>query len=433
MRRYLLIALLLVSCLGFAQQSVIPNNNTIKSSILGNQKINRNKLTASGTIERWYSYVNAYEKYYGQKVASLNANYLFPDSTVIIKNNDSSFSSPWIHSLGVVMDFKIDMFGTPNPNDNFYSYWPFHIDSLMTSGIYTRVSDSTIVDTLEISFYQAHQTAANLNSRSYYYNNGITANLGTDTLIFVNFMWDSILHKAPGPLKVIKVLMDDKFYTDTNASGIHQILTKVNQSFPLITSGIYNLSYNGVVGVTYSFKPGYSWNVNLDTLGVNINSWQFLSWELEGDSTFPRYDKNDWNTSYIISKDVRYRNNGWWNGYYVPSFTYMANSAEYKYEAHETWLKVSQNVGSVNEKRNINFTVYPNPSNEELNVKFGSAANGTYTVILLNIFGQEVYNTQVDATANQVESLNFSSLDKGVYLLSISGNGMNTVQRVVLK
>jgi len=135
MRRYLLIALLLVSCLGFAQQSVIPNNNTIKSSILGNQKINRNKLTASGTIERWYSYVNAYEKYYGQKVASLNANYLFPDSTVIIKNNDSSFSSPWIHSLGVVMDFKIDMFGTPNPNDNFYSYWPFHIDSLMTSGM----------------------------------------------------------------------------------------------------------------------------------------------------------------------------------------------------------------------------------------------------------------------------------------------------------
>ncbi len=435
MKKYLLLTLLLVSGMAVAQQAGILNNKTIKKSVNGNQKVNRNKLTTSGTVERWYSYANSYENFFGQKVARLNANYLFPDSTVIIKNNDSSFSSPWIHSLGVVIDLQAPPFKDLSTiSNNFFSGWPYTIDSLSTSGIYTRVSDSSIVDTLIIKLYEAHPNTVNLNNRSYFYNIGINSNLKSDTVFFVNFNWDFSSLKASGAFKEIKVLMDDNFFLDTNVGGLHQIDVAVKQSMP-ITPLIPNIRdrYYGNIGITYDFKPGYLWNANIDTLGLNVNSWKFLSWKLNGDSTYQNYNKDDWNASYIIPTSVRYNNASGWNNAYIPSYAFMNTTPDYKYEAHESKLKVSQNVGNTIEIVKIDFSVYPNPNSGYFNLRFGNISHDTYSIKILSLLGQEVYKTQVEASANQVETFNFNNLDKGVYLLSISGNGMNTVQRVILK
>ena len=425
--RLLTIALAFAS-VAFAQQATKAEFKMGKE--LPNGKVDASKVNTMKTAvinSNWFSYVNGYENFYGQQTAELNANNLFPDSTVLVNYGASGYSGPWIHSVAVVMDLESDVFVDTDPNNNFYPGVDYTIDSVVTTGIYTRVSGSSIVDTLVINIFEGGGT--NVSSQGGFLD-PVASNLGTDTVWFVNFDWDFPTTSTPGASKTIKVLMDDNFFTDTTASGLHQVDAAVNLAITASSS-----HYSSVVGVTFEFHPGYSWTANIDTLGVNVNSWRFLSWKLNGAGNFMYYDKGDWNSSQILPVDVRYDNAGGWNNSFIPSMAYMGGATgTYSYEAHEMNLRITQDANiSVGEDTKIDFSVYPNPSNGEFNVRFGNVDNGTYTVRLLNIIGQEVYNNTVDATANQVESLNFNSLDKGVYLLSISGNGMNTVQRVVLK
>ncbi len=431
MKKRLLAITLAFASVAFAQQATQTKVSTFKAKTLGNEKIDGSKIKRMKTAQinsNWFSYVNAYETFYGQQLASLNANLLFPDSTILVNYGGGTYAGPWIHSLGVVMDLQASPFkDLATPANNFYPGVAYTIDSLVTTGIYTRVSGSSVVDTLVIRIYESG--ANNLSTVSYFYNNGVTTNLGSDTVFLVNFDWDFATLKGKGITKEIRVLMDDNFFTDTTASGLHQVDVAVNQNMAAM-----NNRFSGVFGVSYDFRPGYTWAANIDTLGVDQNAWRFLSWELNGDDTYPYYDKNDFNTSNLVPFAVRYDMAGGWNSTYIPSYAYMGATAGFSYEAHETNVLITQDVNiSVKENTKIDFSVYPNPSNGEFNVRFGNVANGTYTVRLVNIIGQEMYNNTVEVSANQVETFNFNNVEKGVYLLSISGNGMNTVQRVILK
>jgi hypothetical protein len=92
-------------------------------------------------------------------------------------------------------------------------------------------------------------------------------------------------------------------------------------------------------------------------------------------------------------------------------------------------------VSSISIEENLasNVNVYPNPSNGQVKVNFGELSSGTYNVRLVNIIGQDVFNQDVEISTGTVEVFNFESLDKGVYLMNITGNGLNTVRKVTLR
>ena len=428
MKKGLLAITLGVATIAFGQQPVSSSDLAPamkKVTVDRNIKSVGETQKTSAIASEWFSYVDNYESFYGTSQAENNFNMLFPDSTVLVNYGSSGYGAPWIHGLAQVFDMNSEIIKSTASTDLMY-FNPdksFDIDSLAFYGFYSRVMGSSVVDTLIIRFHVGGSND-NLNSRYYFQGSGINTNLGADTVFFVAYDWDFNSKMAPGAIETIKIPMNDAFFADSTTGGLHFVDLAANVTIPASSGGLF--------GVTWDFKPGYSWTPNIDTLGVNINSWRFMSWELNGADTYPFYDKKDNNMSHQMATDVRYNTGTSWDGLYIPAIAYMGSSAGYAYEAHSAYYKVTQDVNvGIGEDNKLESAVFPNPSNGEFNVRL--AESGEYTFRLLNIIGQEVYSGVQSVEANQIVPFNFSSLEKGVYLLSIEGNGKSAVQKVTLK
>jgi uncharacterized repeat protein (TIGR03803 family) len=77
---------------------------------------------------------------------------------------------------------------------------------------------------------------------------------------------------------------------------------------------------------------------------------------------------------------------------------------------------------------NNDIKVYPNPSNDIVNIEFSKPVDGLLT--LCNVLGEQVYVGTI-ANTNTVKQIDISSLSKGVYLLKIESGGQSTVKRIV--
>jgi hypothetical protein len=76
------------------------------------------------------------------------------------------------------------------------------------------------------------------------------------------------------------------------------------------------------------------------------------------------------------------------------------------------------------------FSVYPNPASDEINVKWisgytGKAANITVT----NQLGQTVVTQKLSAVTNEIETINVSQLTNGMYILSVQSEDKQTIHR----
>jgi len=78
------------------------------------------------------------------------------------------------------------------------------------------------------------------------------------------------------------------------------------------------------------------------------------------------------------------------------------------------------------EQSSTSISIYPNPSNGILNI---DGINGDSEVKIFNVFGEEVYSTQL-STSSQI---NVASLAKGTYVLRTSNENGNTFTKLVIK
>lgn len=81
-----------------------------------------------------------------------------------------------------------------------------------------------------------------------------------------------------------------------------------------------------------------------------------------------------------------------------------------------------------------NFLIYPNPSTGVFNFDNKGKFEGNHLVIVQNIVGAKVFESQINFD-NQINLLDLSHLDKGIYLVNIIDNQLNTIaiNKVVLK
>lgn len=100
--------------------------------------------------------------------------------------------------------------------------------------------------------------------------------------------------------------------------------------------------------------------------------------------------------------------------------------------SNEVWLKVSgtSSVG-VDEEGMVSYKVFPNPSNGVVNVEL--AASTTAEVRILDVLGQTVFASEENFTAGQRTSFDLTSFAKGMYILTVKGEGVNLVERVTIK
>lgn len=90
---------------------------------------------------------------------------------------------------------------------------------------------------------------------------------------------------------------------------------------------------------------------------------------------------------------------------------------------------------SVEENALINdFTVFPNPANNEANIKFSVENNQNAKVELVSMVGQTVKSTIVQAqTGQNLVVMPTSELEAGIYMVKVTVNGSQQVQRLVIK
>ncbi|RLD38390.1 MAG: hypothetical protein DRI74_03995 [Bacteroidetes bacterium] len=78
------------------------------------------------------------------------------------------------------------------------------------------------------------------------------------------------------------------------------------------------------------------------------------------------------------------------------------------------------------------FSLFPNPSNGQIVLRFNESTNGkTYTIRINNMLGQSVYQNKF--VINYKLDLNLQYLQKGIYFFEIEGNGQRQTQKVIIR
>ena len=76
-------------------------------------------------------------------------------------------------------------------------------------------------------------------------------------------------------------------------------------------------------------------------------------------------------------------------------------------------------------------TAFPNPTSGEVNIRAG--IGGTYNLSIINMIGQEVRSETVEINGSDYITRDFSELDNGVYLLNVTGEGLNETIKLTIK
>lgn len=89
-------------------------------------------------------------------------------------------------------------------------------------------------------------------------------------------------------------------------------------------------------------------------------------------------------------------------------------------------------VGTINTSANL-FQVIPNPSNGEVKINISVDNQAVYNLNVRNILGQTVYTDILSVNGAKTERLDLSSMEKGVYFLTLENDNERLQKKLILK
>jgi hypothetical protein len=82
-------------------------------------------------------------------------------------------------------------------------------------------------------------------------------------------------------------------------------------------------------------------------------------------------------------------------------------------------------------ENSINIAVYPNPASDYIHIEYDSLGDHDCTVSLYSQFGQRMKSFTLKSTGSQ-EVIDVSSVPNGLYFLTITGEKLNFIQKIVV-
>ena len=421
----------------FAQQSNPQQGLELKHApFINKPSVQHNDPSRMGG-STWYNYGDAC---YLDQISAYHANYLFPDTTVVVTYDDGSggtvLGGPWIHSISQVLDPTSYKFGIiAQPGDIlFTSADAYTVDSVGVFFVYDRLHpNASIVDTLYIEIASDNTTQSNIGT--YYFSdpNGPSAtywtdNYGDDTVRFkdIKYLYQPNGMNYSGKI-TRKILLDSNTLNDTLAGGFN---------YYAVDAGSMTVNPGRKVAVTMRFVPGYTWIANQDPV-ENLNMVRFLSLEENGPDTYQLYVPGDYNCSHIINDATRYNVTGnGWNGFYLPSYAFTGSS--YGYEMHDFDYKLTcatcVPLSAFSPELNLGISLFPNPATNVLVVSGQTKEASDLTFTISDIAGQQFMNGTINSTAGSFQqALNIETLSAGIYLLSVKSNAATVVKKFVVE
>src|SRR5690606_17463093 len=93
-------------------------------------------------------------------------------------------------------------------------------------------------------------------------------------------------------------------------------------------------------------------------------------------------------------------------------------------------FKVEQATMGIDEMNTADFSVYPNPCSNELNIKLPASVKGDYSLKISDWNGKTIHSQKQN---DKSFIWNGTSLPKGIYILSIESNGKTVAKKIVKK
>jgi hypothetical protein len=420
---YLFALAVLIACAAVTGQNslTMPSGKVLDQQQISKFKVHQTTSGAKSTMSRWYNYGDAMDLFWGG-IAEYSTNYLFPDSTMRVVYTGGVLGGTWIHKLGDVFDPTAYAFNDPSvfPGEmHLYKANNYVLDSIEVYGVYTRGHKTLYAtDTLIVEVNIADFPGGTLGYSFFAPSSIVSFNLNTDTTMFIDLLYTQATNSFDyTPHSTFKIPLTAAVANDTLASGIN-VLKVATNLVVLANKHAY---------VSVSFKPGYTWVPNVDSMAAN-NSFRLISMN-EGPGNFPLYTKRDWNVSYIIPQDVRYNLAGGWNGSYIPSFAYMGGTSNsYDYIHHAIYYKARVTTTSLDNYENAAFDIYPNPASESMTIDFANNSDDNAIAEIYNMDGKLIQRVSINQQKTEV---NISSLSQGIYFVKISGNTGMAIKKMV--
>jgi len=98
--------------------------------------------------------------------------------------------------------------------------------------------------------------------------------------------------------------------------------------------------------------------------------------------------------------------------------TYAGQLGSGRINAYKSLQLVQQDLNNYNSNEVIN--IFPNPSGNICNIRFNQRCiNSSFTIIIHNLLGQQVYNETINSFSGFYYPLNLLNLAEGVYITQI--------------
>jgi hypothetical protein len=249
------------------------------------------------------------------------------------------------------------------------------------------------------------------------------------------------------------MITDFLVYKETDQSDVYEVIDTVSyEEAPMLT----DIGSNPAIR-PYRYKIGFLDDENRvfpagdyhQTIHLTINQGVNDNWNL----IWTSYEGFDYSSYYIVRKS----GSGIYEDIAIVSASFNsytdfdAPSGDISYMVkivHPTgcdftlrdtgYPEVYSNVASnalvnVSENTDFNFTVYPNPANDFINITFSDKVNGQVNVVLTDLAGREIYSMDFsDVNSGQMKSISSKNFEEGMYLLHLrSGEKMNTAKIVI--
>jgi hypothetical protein len=385
------------------------------------EKVEDILINRGGALDANYDYTDFLYQFYSSDMV-LGAITTTPDSSTVIVYSDGTPGYSYNHAVGAVYDFNYYGWG----DNEFNETDQVTIDSLFVIGGYD-IYNSSVTDKIRFTIFKgANSFAAPFSGVQY--NAGTFAALDVaaiPTAKTMDYAGSASDGNQGGP-------------TASNTLTIDYTLSAADTSVAVVGVEVPNggLTMNGneLLGIFIEYLPGgntTSDTINYQTASGDINPFAFYYYR-EGNTSAPQgyfiqdYDSTSTNCSNFLFNTTRYAahagTSAWRNDQTSINMIY----------SHLIWVAASgTSTMTIQDADLSTVSVFPNPSNGVVNVELNATTSAAVTVV--DVLGQVIYSANTNFVAGQRQMIDLSNNAKGMYILSIEGEGVNTVERITIK
>ena len=310
---------------------------------------------------------------------------------------------------------------------NLTKWDPYTLDTVRIGGFYEKVGTSTIADTLQLEVFWGNPTNTGIFGGLSW--NFLPAGNGVTSFKFASSTshGNTCFISAPSTSKLlIKIPL-----TISDTGNLYKIIP-IGQAIPA----------NNVVGVVYTFVPGYSYTgsdvlfkFTGGTTNATVSSFRTVLYQDPSasnqtpDALF--YDDNSDGGTQNLYNDGRY-------GKYTGSASFLNSlGLSQVLWGYDILFTISANVTGINKlqlnglKLNDN---YPNPFSDNSVIGYDIAENANVSLTVYDITGKKVMyiNEGRQLTGKHVIPINAEKLNAGIYFYTLTAGDNSLTKRMTV-